>query len=111
MDFLFAAAQPGQSSGGILSFLPFLLIMLIIYFLMIRPQTKLQKEKQTMRDNLKKGDKVITMGGIHGIIQGFKEKGKMVILKVDKNTNMHLSKTAIAGLAQQVTDEDLQQQI
>ena len=62
-----------------------------------------------MRDNLKKGDKVITMGGIHGIIQGFKEKGKLVILKVDKNTNVNLSKTAIAGLTQHVTDEDLEQ--
>ena len=83
--------------------------VLIIYFLMIRPQTKRQKEKQTMRDNLKKGDKVITMGGIHGTIQGFKENGKLVIVKVDRNTNINLSKTAIAGLTQHVTDEDLEQ--
>tara|TARA_B000000460_G_scaffold205525_1_gene152588 strand:- start:25 stop:360 length:336 start_codon:yes stop_codon:yes gene_type:complete len=109
VDFLFAAAQPGQTGGGIITFLPFILIMFIIYFLMIRPQTKRQKEKQTMRDNLKKGDKVITMGGIHGTIQGFKENGKLVIVKVDRNTNINLSKTAIAGLAQHVTDKDLEQ--
>ena len=62
-----------------------------------------------MRVNLKKGDKVITMGGIHGTIQGFKENGKLVIVKVDRNTNINLSKTAITGLAQHVTDEDLEQ--
>ena len=61
MDFLFASAQPGQSGGGIAAFLPFIVIMAIIYFLMIRPQTKRQKEKETMRDELKKGDKIITM--------------------------------------------------
>ena len=109
MDFLFAVAQPGQTGGGIVTFLPFILIMFIIYFLMIRPQTKRQKEKQTMRDNLKKGDKVITMGGIHGIIQGFKETGRHGILKVDKNTNVNLSKPAISGLTQHVTAEDLEQ--
>ena len=62
MEFLYA--QEVQS-GGIAAFLPFILIMFIIYFLMIRPQTKRQKEKQIMREGLKKGDKVITMGGIH----------------------------------------------
>ena len=107
MDILYGQLETG--GGGIAAFLPFILIMFIIYFLMIRPQTKRQKEKQTMRDNLKKGHKVITMGGIYGTIQGFKENGKLVIVKVDRNTNINLSKTAIAGLAQNVTDEDLEQ--
>ncbi|SVC63857.1 uncharacterized protein METZ01_LOCUS316711, partial [marine metagenome] len=44
VDFLFAAAQPGQGGGGIAAFLPFIVILAIIYFLMIRPQTKRQKE-------------------------------------------------------------------
>ena len=90
MDFLYA--QEIQS-GGIAAFLPFILIMFIIYFLMIRPQTKRQKDKETMRESLKKGDKVITMGGIYGTIQGFKEKNRLVILKVDNNTNLTLNKT------------------
>lgn len=108
MDMLFASTQPGQTGGGILSFLPFILIMFIIYFLMIRPQNKRQKEKQIMRDNLNKGDKVITMGGIHGIVSGFKEKGAVIVIKVDRNTNLNLSKTAIAGLSKDVTNEDLE---
>ena len=73
MDILFGQSQQG---GGLAAFLPFILIMFIIYFLMIRPQTKRQKEKDEMRKNIKKGDKIITMGGIYGTVQGIKKKMK-----------------------------------
>ena len=83
--------------------------MIIIYFLMIRPQTKRQKEKEAMREGIKKGDKVITMGGIYGTIQGFKEKGRQAVIKIDNNTNITINRTAIAGLAGKVKDEELEQ--
>ncbi|MBT3608663.1 MAG: preprotein translocase subunit YajC [Candidatus Marinimicrobia bacterium] len=83
--------------------------MFIIYFLMIRPQTKRQKEKDTMRDDLKKGDKIITMGGIYGTVQGFKEKGRQAIIKIDNNTNITINKTAVAGLAEKIKDTELEQ--
>ncbi len=92
-----------------MTFLPFILIMVIIYFLMIRPQTKRQKEKEAMREGIKKGDKVITMGGIYGTVQGFKEKGRQAVIKVDNNTNITINRTAIAGLAGKVKDEELEQ--
>ncbi|MBU00090.1 MAG: preprotein translocase subunit YajC [Gemmatimonadetes bacterium] len=98
-----------MGGGGIAAFLPFILIMIIIYFLMIRPQTKRQKEKEAMREGIKKGDKVITMGGIYGTIQGFKEKGRQAVIKVDNNTNITINRTAIAGLAGKVKDEELEQ--
>lgn len=109
MDFLYAASQPGQGGGGLAAFLPFIIIMFIIYFLMIRPQTKRQKEKDTMRDELKKGDKIITMGGIYGTVQGFKEKGRQAIIKIDNNTNITINKTAVAGLAGKIKDTELEQ--
>ena len=109
MDFLYAASQPGQGGGGLAAFLPFIVIMFIIYFLMIRPQTKRQKEKDTMRDELKKGDKIITMGGIYGTVQGFKEKGRQAIIKIDNNTNITINKTAVAGLAEKIKDTELEQ--
>jgi len=109
VDFLYAASQPGQGGGGLIAFLPFILIMVIIYFLMIRPQTKRQKEKDTMRDELKKGDKIITMGGIYGTVQGFKEKGRQAIIKIDNNTNITINKTAVAGLAGKIKDTELEQ--
>ncbi|MAZ64969.1 MAG: preprotein translocase subunit YajC [Candidatus Marinimicrobia bacterium] len=98
-----------MGGGGIAAFLPFILIMIIIYFLMIRPQTKRQKEKEAMREGIKKGDKVITMGGIYGTVQGFKEKGRQAVIKIDNNTNITINRTAIAGLAGKVKDEELEQ--
>ncbi len=98
-----------MGGGGIAAFLPFILIMIIIYFLMIRPQTKRQKEKEAMREGIKKGDKVITMGGIYGTVQGFKEKGRQAVIKVDNNTNITINRTAITGLAGKVKDEELEQ--
>ena len=109
MDFLYAASQPGQGGGGLAAFLPFIIIMFIIYFLMIRPQPKRQKEKDTKRDELKKGDKIITMGGIYGTVQGFKEKGRQAIIKIDNNTNITINKTAVAGLAEKIKDTELEQ--
>ena len=106
MELLYGQAQQG---GGLAAFLPFILIMFIIYFLMIRPQTKRQKEKQKMREELKKGNKIITMGGIYGSVQGFKEKGRQVVIKVDNNTNITINRTAIAGLAEKIKDEELEQ--
>ena len=79
MELLYGQAQQG---GGLAAFLPFILIMFIIsLFLMIRPQTKRQKEKQKMREELQKGNKIITMGGIYGSVQGFKEKEGRLLLK------------------------------
>tara|TARA_B100000579_G_C22482985_1_gene688842 strand:+ start:287 stop:610 length:324 start_codon:yes stop_codon:yes gene_type:complete len=106
VDILLGQSQQG---GGLAAFLPFILIMFIIYFLMIRPQTKRQKEKEEMRKNIKKGDKIITMGGIYGTVQGIKDKSRKTVIKVDNNTNVTINTTAIAGLADKVNDEELEQ--
>ena len=106
MDFIFAQSQPVQVSG-ILSFLPFILIMVILYFFMLRPQAQKQKQKEEMVNNLNKGDKVVTMGGIIGTVTGFKEKGKLITLKVDNNTTLTLNKSAIAGLSGKINQDDL----
>ena len=106
MDLLFSQTQSAQG-GGLLSFLPFLLIMAILYFFMLRPQAKKQKDKELMIANLSKGDKVITIGGIVGTISGFKEKGKLVTVKVDSNTTLTFNKSSIAGLFGKISEEDL----
>ncbi len=111
MEILYAfATNPDapQGGGGIAAFLPFFLIMVIIYFLMIRPQGKKRKEKQNMLGALKKGDKVITIGGIHGTVVGIKNQGKIFVLKIDKNLNININRSAIAGLANSVTEQDTQ---
>lgn len=88
-----------QANGGgstFMAFLPFIAIFVIIYFLMIRPQAKKQKETKAMLGSLQKGDKVVTIGGILGTIAGIRESDDVLILKVSDNTKLEITKTAVA---------------
>ena len=95
------AAQSGaEGSGGpmqtIMQFLPFAAIILIFWLLIIRPQSKKQKETQKMLSALKKGDRVVTIGGVHGTIQTVRES--TVILKVDDGVKIEFSRNAISTI-------------
>ncbi|MCF7808339.1 MAG: preprotein translocase subunit YajC [Candidatus Marinimicrobia bacterium] len=94
---LMAAPQGGEAGNPILSFLPIILMFVIFYFLLIRPQTKRQKEAEKMRSELKKGDHVITNGGIHGTIEGIKDND-VVLIKTATDTKLHIGRSAIATL-------------
>jgi len=91
------APQAAASSGSgnmLMTIAPFGLIILIFYFFMIRPQNKKQKETERMLSELKKGDKVISIGGIHGVVSSTKDK--TVIVKVDDNTKLEFNRSAIS---------------
>ena len=92
-------AAGATSSQTLTSVVPFILIIAIFYFFIIRPQNKKQKGTQKMIDALKKGDKVVTIGGIHGLVSQTKEK--TVIIKVDEGVKIEVNRSAIAGV---VTD-------
>jgi preprotein translocase subunit YajC len=95
VPFLQAAGSAGQ--GNLLMTMgPFVLIALIFYMFMIRPQNKKQKEMERMLSELKKGDKVVTIGGIHGTVSSTKDK--TVIVKVDDETKIEFNRTAISTL-------------
>ncbi|MBR4323832.1 preprotein translocase subunit YajC [Treponema sp.] len=96
---LLQAAGAASGSQTLMSVVPFILIIAIFYFFIIRPQNKKQKETQKMIDALKKGDKVVTIGGIHGLVSQTKEK--TVIIKVDEGVKIEVNRSAIAGV---VTD-------
>lgn len=96
---LMGAPQGGEGAGAsnpLMTFLPFVAIIAIFYFLIIRPQNKKQKETQKMLSQLKKGDKIVTIGGIHGTIQTVKEQ--TVIVKVDEDTKLEFSRSAISSV-------------
>ena len=86
------AAQP--AAGGNMSFLiMMLLIFVVMYFFMIRPQQKKQKEIAKFRNELKKGEKIVTIGGIYGTVDEIREK--YVIIVVDGDVKLRVDKSAI----------------
>ena len=92
--FILMGAPQGQQ-GGIMSFLPLIAIVVVFYFFMIRPQMKKAKEQKKYIEALKKGDKVLTIGGIYGKIHEVKEDGTM-IMEVEDGTKMKISKNAVS---------------
>jgi preprotein translocase subunit YajC len=87
----------GAAGGSPLSMLlPFVLIFGVFYFIVIMPAKKQQKKKDAMIAGLKKGDRVVTSGGIHGTVATVEESSLLV--KVSENTKIRISKSAIAGL-------------
>jgi preprotein translocase subunit YajC len=86
----------GQGEGGsLVSLLPFVAIFVVMYFLMIRPQQRKQKEMQKMLEALEKGDKVVTAGGMIVTIESFKNEGKSVIVRIDQNTRAEIQRQSI----------------
>ena len=111
--FLLMGSQPAADgaqggAGGFMTFLPFVAIIAIFYFLIIRPQNKKQKETQKMLAALKKGDKVVTIGGIHGTIQSVKEQS--VVIKVDDNTKIEFNRSAISSIVAAKEDKEEEKQ-
>ena len=99
-------APQGEGSGpgsSLFSFLPLIAIVAIFYFLILRPQNKKQKDTQKMLSALKKGDRVVTIGGIHGVIQSVKDS--TVILRVDENTKLEFSRSAVSSVESQGKEE------
>ena len=91
-----AAAAPAQQPDPVMQFLPLLLIFVVFYFLLIRPQSKRAKEQKAMIEALSKGDEVVTNGGLLGRITQVDEN--FVTLKVADNVEVKVQRQAIANL-------------
>jgi preprotein translocase subunit YajC len=101
---LLQASGSGNATGSMIStIVTFGLVFVIFYFLIIRPQNKKQKEAKKMIEAVKKGDKVVTAGGVHATVYSVKEQ--TIILKVDDATKMEFSKSAIASVEPKGGDE------
>ena len=101
---LLMGAPPTDGSGGgggqlFTTFITFGLVIAIFYFLIIRPQSKKQKETKRMLAAIKKGDRVATAGGIRGTVLSVKEE--TVVLKVDSNTKLEFNKSAVSQVIEQ----------
>jgi preprotein translocase subunit YajC len=94
--FLFMGSPQGSGGNPLAMWMPIILIFVIMYLLILRPQAKRQKEHQKMLEALQKGDTVVTAGGIYGTIVGMKEKEGIVIVEVDKNVKLNVTRSSIA---------------
>ncbi len=92
-------AQEAAPQGGIMSFLPFIVIFAAMYFLIIAPQRKKQKQHQQMITELKSGTEVVTSGGIYGTITNVKDD--RFVLKIAENTKIEISKASIGTVVPQ----------
>ena len=95
-DVFAMGGQSGEGGSGFGAMLPLVLMFLVVYILIIRPQHKKQKRHQTMIDALKKGDRVVTSGGVHGTIVGIKEKEGILVVQVAKDVRIEVSRGSIS---------------
>lgn len=104
MDIAFAMGQSGGAAapggGGLLGtpLVPIILMLAIMWFFLIRPQQKKQKEHRAMISNLKKGDRIITTGGLYGRITGVSDNA--LTLEIADKVRVKISRGYVAGLAQ-----------
>jgi preprotein translocase subunit YajC len=96
ISIAYAQSAVGGTGGGLMSFLPIVLMFVVLYFLMIRPQMKRQKEQKAMIDALAKGDEVITAGGILGKVSKVTEA--YVTVEVADGTEVVMQKASVTML-------------
>lgn len=91
--FTILQAAPAAQGSSMSMWIMLLLVFVVMWFFMIRPQRKQQKELQAFRDGLKKGDKVVTVGGIYGTVVEVKENS--LLLEVDRDVKIRVAKSSV----------------
>jgi len=99
------AADAAPNDPGIMGFLPLIVIFVLFYFMLLRPQMKRAKETKTMLEALQKGDEVITAGGTLGKV--VKVTDSFITLEIAENTQIHVQKSAIQALMPKGTIKDI----
>jgi preprotein translocase subunit YajC len=92
------ASAPQASPFGLL--LPFVLIFAVFYFLIIRPQSKRQKDHQAMVKALQKGDQIVTAGGFHGTIQAISDESEVVTVEIADKVRVKISRGSISKVVE-----------
>jgi preprotein translocase subunit YajC len=91
-----AQGQPQQGGSLLTGFIvPMLAMIVIFYFILIRPQQKKEKERKQLLESIQKGDKVLTVAGIYGVVVSVKPEENIVVLKIADNTKVEFAKSAI----------------
>lgn len=102
-------AQGGDGTGGLLQFLPAMAaIAFVFYFVLLRPQQREAKQRQSLLDNIKKNDRVVTIGGIYGVVTNVRREADEVTIKVDEanNTKLRITLSSIARITAAESGEE-----
>ena len=94
----FAAGSASNAPSGWMQIIPLILIFVVFWFILIYPQQRRQKQHRKMVESLQKGDKIVTVGGIYGVVTHIGEN--TIIIKVDDNTKLEITKGAVAGIVE-----------
>jgi preprotein translocase subunit YajC len=102
-DLVFLSAEQAGSGGGLLTFLPIILIIAAMYFLMIRPQSKRKREAEAMQRSLAAGDEVQTVGGLFGTVTAVDDEA--ITIEASPGVNLRFAKGAIARVVTKLAPE------
>jgi len=105
LNFILLMAQPanGEQASPLMQFLPLILIFVVFYFFIIRPQMKRQKELKNFRASLKKGDKIVTTGGIMGKVNDVKDD--FLLIEIAENVRVKVAKNAVVKDISDITPQ------
>jgi preprotein translocase subunit YajC len=87
---------PAEGANPLVTFLPLILIFVVFYFFIIRPQKKKEDTRKKMIEAVKKGDKIVTIGGVHGTVTQVDDTS--VLIQADTNTKLRIDKNAVANV-------------
>jgi preprotein translocase subunit YajC len=94
-----AGPLPSSTANTLIGFAPLLLIMVLFYFLMIRPQGQERKKREEMLANIQRGDRVLTRGGIYGTVADIKEQ--ILVLKINENNKIEIDRSYVDSVQKQ----------
>jgi len=104
-----AQGQPGAGGSSLLVWLPFIVIGAMFYFLLIRPQRREQARREAMLASIKKNDRVVTVGGIYGVVTNVRREADEVTIKVDEGSNTKL-RMSLGSIARVLGEEREQEE-
>lgn len=102
--FLLGAPAGGEQANPLAMFLPLILIFIVFYFFIIRPQKKKEDQRKSMIEAVKKNDRVITIGGVHGTVTQVDDTS--VLVQVDNNTKLRVEKSALSSVGNKDSKEN-----
>jgi preprotein translocase subunit YajC len=105
--FLLAADTTAKASNPLWTFGPIIAMFLVLYFLLIRPQQRRQKTRNSMLGTLKKGDKIVTVGGLHGTIMEMDDSTNTVIIRVNDTTKLTFDRSSVNAITKSAANLDV----